>query len=498
MSLARRLTGDGLIAELMRRPLIGPCAVAGTLTVAVFIAAYSVLCWSEDLDASPTCSGSFFRRPEDRPARGEGSGGSPLVVEFAAVAALCVLWIGVPPPLLPAWRARLALLRCLAECHGYVVGFASLGPWRRRRADESSDPEISSEASDAEVTAVSARAGAVEKRMIEKRAGGDGDELDSDVDEDDGDGEDDDEDDGDDRASSPLTFQHVLVTDALTSAGLLLWQVEYTACLFATSSWTDAHATKGWQCMGSSANATYAKPLMIALPYWLRLWQCVTQLRCRGGNRWDALNALKYVTCLAVVGTSACLRLARLDDAESADGEAPLLVLGLTGAAWRRCWIATMCVKTGCCYAWDVVMDWGLMRVNPCSGGSASGRNGDARAFATDFDADDEGDDIRRSRPLLRSKLMYGSRRFYYFAMAMNLAARISWSLAISPHWCGADRCALASGLLEMLRRAVWTLLRVENEALSIVSKGQRRRRRRRGQCNAPDRDLTETLLVHM
>jgi hypothetical protein len=91
----------------------------------------------------------------------------------------------------------------------------------------------------------------------------------------------------------------------------LLWQGEFAACLFATSSWSHApgQAHPGGQCTGDSVNALYAKPLMLALPFWLRLWQCVAQLRCDGGNRWHALNALKYLTCLAVVGSSAGFRL---------------------------------------------------------------------------------------------------------------------------------------------------------------------------------------------
>ena len=73
------------------------------------------------------------------------------------------------------------------------------------------------------------------------------------------------------------------------SAGLMLWQSEFTLCLFATSSWTAAEAQKrqGAQCAGRTPNALYAKPLAIALPFWVRLSQCFGSARedAAAGNR---------------------------------------------------------------------------------------------------------------------------------------------------------------------------------------------------------------------
>jgi hypothetical protein len=81
-----------------------------------------------------------------------------------------------------------------------------------------------------------------------------------------------------------VDLAHVLVADALTSAGLMLWQGEFTACLFVTSSWsTGSDGTigkQGEQCSGfGNINALLAKPVAIALPFWIRLWQCVAQAR---------------------------------------------------------------------------------------------------------------------------------------------------------------------------------------------------------------------------
>ena len=128
------------------------------------------------------------------------------------------------------------------------------------------------------------------------------------------------------------------------------------------------------QCTGNSLNALYAKPLMLALPYWLRLWQCITQLRCHGGNRWHALNALKYTACLAVVGSSAALRLAGAGSATNGTAASTLgsaVFLGLGEGAWWTCWITALCIKTCYCYWWDLVMDWGLLRVGVCGQSTA-------------------------------------------------------------------------------------------------------------------------------
>jgi hypothetical protein len=57
---------------------------------------------------------------------------------------------------------------------------------------------------------------------------------------------------------------------------------------------------------------------------------------------------------------------------------------------------------------------------------------------------------------LLRPRLLYSPPLGHYAAAVLNLLGRASWSLAISPHWCGEGGCALASGLVEMLRRAMW------------------------------------------
>ena len=71
--------------------------------------------------------------------------------------------------------------------------------------------------------------------------------------------------------------------------------------------------------------------------------------------------------------------------------------------------------------------------------------------------------------PLLRRRLWFHPRWGYHLAMALNLVGRVSWSLAISPHWCQGG-CAMSLGLVELARRGMWTALRVEREAMRIAA----------------------------
>jgi hypothetical protein len=96
-------------------------------------------------------------------------------------------------------------------------------------------------------------------------------------------------------------------------------------------------------------------------------------------------------------------------------------------------WLSLIVIKTVYCFAWDVVMDWGLFR--------KGGRHA-----------------------LLRPSLSF-SPTVYYVAIVFNLFTRASWSLAISQNFCR-QSCSLLLGLCEVLRRGMWAVLRIELQAL--------------------------------
>jgi hypothetical protein len=49
----------------------------------------------------------------------------------------------------------------------------------------------------------------------------------------------------------------------------------------------------------------------------------------------------------------------------------------------------------------------------------------------------------------------------YGAVVLFNLCGRISWSLAISPHFCQ-HACRVVVGLVEIIRRGVWIVFRLE------------------------------------
>lgn len=55
----------------------------------------------------------------------------------------------------------------------------------------------------------------------------------------------------------------------------------------------------------------------------------------------------------------------------------------------------------------------------------------------------------------------------YHFVIGFNLIGRVVWSLAISPHFCDSS-CKLSIRLLEMIRRGVWMVIRMEFECQSV------------------------------
>ena len=164
-----------------------------------------------------------------------------------------------------------------------------------------------------------------------------------------------------------------------------------------------------WPMLARLRNGTYIRPMVIAFPFWLRFCQSFWTAYS-AGNPMQYLNAMKYVSALLVVFTSAATSWGGPEQHDF----------------WTSAWICALVVKTIYCYSWDVIQDWGLLR----DGG------------------------------VLRSTTFF-SRDLYVAALAFNFVGRIAWSIAISPAFCRAD-CTLGLGLLEVIRRSIWLLIRVE------------------------------------
>ena len=147
-------------------------------------------------------------------------------------------------------------------------------------------------------------------------------------------------------------------TWTLTHTHTRRYDFEFDACFIVTGAWlkkTDPSMDVP-PCGSGSVNEKWARPIMYALPFWLRFWQCV--YKCwenrhkKGWPFWQhVVNAGKYASCLNVVATSVL------------HGDMD----GVTGkyhwSIYRYAWLAAIIIKTTYCYMWDVTMDWDLGKV---------------------------------------------------------------------------------------------------------------------------------------
>ena len=111
---------------------------------------------------------------------------------------------------------------------------------------------------------------------------------------------------------APVTFWHVIVADYLTSMAKAFADLQLTACISARILGDDAEAlahgggghyqrsTRLWEVHHDSCFDSNANAIMLALPFWIRLMQCLkvySETR-ETKNLW---NALKYSTAFPLV-----------------------------------------------------------------------------------------------------------------------------------------------------------------------------------------------------
>eukprot|EP01117_Protostelium_nocturnum_P007705 TRINITY_DN2766_c0_g1_i2.p1 TRINITY_DN2766_c0_g1~~TRINITY_DN2766_c0_g1_i2.p1 ORF type:complete len:824 (-),score=249.76 TRINITY_DN2766_c0_g1_i2:620-3091(-) len=212
-----------------------------------------------------------------------------------------------------------------------------------------------------------------------------------------------------------VKFRDFFLADQLASISIVLYDLEYTICYFFSDAWTDDK-----KCLAANI---WTRPVVAALPAFWRFMQCIRRYR-DDGNYAHLLNAGKYSTVF-FVSTFSVLRFNVDDDY----------------ATW---WLFSVIVSSIYSNYWDVYRDWGL---------------GDFKA------------------KFLRKKLLYKRPAFYYFAIVSNLLLRLTWILSISPDLIykfvpiHPASFAVLVATLEILRRAQWNLLRLENEQLHNVGR---------------------------
>ena len=165
-------------------------------------------------------------------------------------------------------------------------------------------------------------------------------------------------------------------------------------------------------------------------PFWWRFWQCVHKAK-KSKNYWQLVNAAKYASKWGPI-----ISIYVFEESNSFYDE--------NGNFTSRYWgyfIAQVLTTVFCLY-WDYVWDWGLL--------------------------------YGKTNRILREKMIF-SPNFYYMAMIENAMFRFWWLFA-SAHiqFGGADFwmdrieiLAMLGVMIELSRRMIWAVIRVENEQLN-------------------------------
>jgi hypothetical protein len=218
-----------------------------------------------------------------------------------------------------------------------------------------------------------------------------------------------------------VEFRHFFIADVLTSMSKTFTDIFRSICYLSTDAWLQHQkpvcgGENFWLCVIS------------ALPYWWRFAQCLNKFYYTGNWYPHLLNAGKYLSGLAVV---------------------LIFFYPFTVQEPYRTiiWASVYSIATLYMLTWDLVMDWGLISLRaPCQ---------------------------------LREKQTY-SKKFYIFAMISNTVLRFAWTITIVPvsylenPFVEVELILFFLCVLEIMRRAQWTLIRIENEKFSNLEKFRR------------------------
>lgn len=235
-------------------------------------------------------------------------------------------------------------------------------------------------------------------------------------------------------------FLDIIIADVLTSYAKVFGDIAVVICMLFTSS-ESSYAVARQHC-----SKNMIVPLAIAVPYLIRLRQCLIEYS-RSGNRSHLANALKYCSAFPVILVSS-LQLGR-----SGEVGTPNTAYISDGRLYQL-WILVCLLNSGYSWWWDVTKDWDLtlLTQSPSTNESAMTtfelRSSDRKSYG------------------LRENLAF-TPTIYYAAILIDLVLRMLWSVKLSPHLHGLSE--YESGIftmecLEVLRRWMWIFLRVECE----------------------------------
>ncbi|TPX32333.1 hypothetical protein SmJEL517_g04531 [Synchytrium microbalum] len=227
-----------------------------------------------------------------------------------------------------------------------------------------------------------------------------------------------------------VEFRDFFLADQLNSMTYFFVGLMYFGCAL-------QHGLTDTDTYCNGASKSWVLPVIAGLPPFWRLMQCGRRFIDSGGSAPHALNAIKYILSLAVI---------YLATAQNIEGDLWLRVL----------WIVVSACASLYATAWDVFWDWGLGK-NTADMKHPFLRNDLAYPFIW--------------ASALRLSLLHKPTNLYYLAMPLDLVLRFGWIITLSPSFWVRQFPALGFvlAIVEIGRRTLWNLFRMENEHVNNV-----------------------------
>ncbi len=226
----------------------------------------------------------------------------------------------------------------------------------------------------------------------------------------------------------PVTFWHTFAADVLTSFIKPLVELCYSTCYVVSLEFALPLKEQGGCYAVFYSDSYIVTPILISLPLLFRFLQNL-RMYSDSGKRFPALaNALKYAVALLVVFFGALHQIDRRQPTP--------------GGQWIQvAWVGAYLAATLYAFAWDVLMDWRLLS-GPC--------------------------EIRSTHMIFRSDAWYKA------AIAVDFVLRFAWTATLAPGFLsdrmvadmGKQIITMAAVVLEIVRRSMWAVLRLEAEHL--------------------------------
>lgn len=246
----------------------------------------------------------------------------------------------------------------------------------------------------------------------------------------------------------PLTFRDVFAADVTTSFTRIISDSAYASCWVLSGAFLTRHDTDddvpvststdfGSSYMNcSSYTMVVCAALLQLLPLIIRTLQCTRGCRDSHWNIYpQGWNTLKYLLSIVVVLLAV--------DTPSTEIYNAVVVLVTVYKWW-----------------WDVAMDWGMFEILP------------TWQLLTSKDSLYN----KLNKMFLRPSTMYPSIAFYYFCIIADLGLRYLWVLSLLPPSTVGGFVSLQLsfflGSMEIVRRSMWGILRVEWEHLKHLKQG--------------------------